>query len=104
MWLKVVGEGSINVQGPRGRGTRKWGLPLLAGYLSKYIMKNATESNGRQRYRVSEGIEIPLDTFIYTLKRGRSLVKEIMDSFGVNVAHHWEPDEFPHGWACSWET
>jgi hypothetical protein len=103
-WLSVVGAGNIDVQAPRGRGSKKWGLALLAGYLSKYIMKNATAGNGRQRYRVSEGIEVPRDTFVYTLQRGRSLVREIMDSFGVEIAHHWQDPSGPNGWACSWET
>jgi hypothetical protein len=99
-----VTDGNIDVKAPRGRGSAKWQLPRLAGYLAKYIMKSATVANGRQRYRVSEGIQIQKDTFIYTLKKGRSLCQEIMDSFGVNIAHQWEDEQFSNGWACSWET
>ena len=102
-WRQVVGDGNIHVQGPRTRGSAVWRLAHLAGYLSKYIMKNATFSNGRQRYRVSEGIEIPKDTFLMTVRKGRSIVREVFDSLGVTLGHQWEsPDGFS-SWACSWE-
>lgn len=101
-WLAVVGQGNIDVQASGRRGAGIWKLPKLALYLSKYIMKNATEANGRQRYRVSEGIELPRDTFIITVPIGTSIVREIFESFGVDLGYQWEDPVGGFGWACSW--
>lgn len=108
-WQRVLKEkglhGGVNVQAPRGKALYSpYKIPLLAGYMSKYITKDLCSANGRQRYRVSEGIAIPSDTFLYIVERGRSIFREIMDSFGVGVAYQWEDENNPNGWACSWET
>ena len=105
-WYSAGDGGNCQINYPKenNRGSAKWSVPRLASYISKYITKSATAANGRQRYRVSEGIEISEDTFIMTIQKGRSIVAEVMDSFGVNVAHHWFDDRYHHGWACSWET
>jgi hypothetical protein len=102
LWLAVVGEGNIDVRAPKQRGKTLWQLPKLASYISKYITKSCTDLDGRQRYRVSQNIEIPAMTFVYVCQKGVSLVSELFESLGVRVGFHWEPADRPHGWACSW--
>lgn len=101
-WLRVVGAGNIDVQGPKGAGSVKWKLPKLAGYLTKYITKDLGLGNARQRYRVAEGIEIPSQVFVHRFPRFTDFVAELFDSLGVPVKHHWKAEAGMHGWACSW--
>ena len=101
-WLSVVGAGNIDVKAPQGRGAAKWKLPRLASYLTKYITKNATTANARQRYRVAEGIEIPESVSVLRFPKWTDFVAEIFDSLGVTCKHHWKPDRGQFGWACSW--
>lgn len=102
-WQRVVGEGNVDVKGPRGRGSVKWKLPTLASYLSKYITKeSAASATSRQRYRVAEGIEIPSNVFVHRFPRFTDFVAELFDSLGVPLRHHWKAEAGMHGWACSW--
>ncbi|MGK2927912.1 MAG: rolling circle replication-associated protein [Lysobacterales bacterium] len=101
-WVAVVGAGNIDVKGPRVRGPSMWARTKLAGYLTKYITKNASTEEARQRYRVAEGIEIPGETRVHRFPMFFDFVAEIFDSLGVPCAFHWKAHNAPHGWACSW--
>lgn len=101
-WLEVVGAGNIDVQGPRFSGSVKWKLPKLASYLSKYITKDQSAANARQRYRVAEGIEIPSAITVHRFPRFTDFVAEFFDSLGVPMSHHWKGEAGQYGWACSW--
>jgi len=104
-WLSVVGQGNIDVKAPRSHGSKKWGLVALAGYLVKYISKGIEMVSVRfskQRYRVSEGIEIPKKTIILEFPLGYDFISEVFDSLGVSKGFHFKADKDVHGWACSW--
>jgi hypothetical protein len=101
-WLKVVSQGNIDIKAPKSRGSSKWRLPKLAQYLTKYITKNATTANARQRYRVAEGIEIPSKKAIIRFHGFTDFISDIFDSVGSTCRHHWKPEGSPYGWACSW--
>jgi hypothetical protein len=101
-WLAVVGDGNIDVKGPRTRGPSMWKRAKLAGYLSKYIGKEMGTTEGRQRYRVSEGIAIPGETRILEYPMFFDFVASLFDSLGAVCAFHWKAENQPHGWACSW--
>jgi len=101
IWLRVVGEGNIDVQSPKHTLRSAWALPKLAGYITKYITKAACTVFGRQRYRVAEGIEIPRKKTIVSFPVGVDQLQEVFDSLGADINYRHE-SEMGWAWACSW--
>jgi hypothetical protein len=95
-------DGNIQVKAPRNKLGNAWHFAKLAGYLTKYISKELCQfATGRQRYRVSEGIEVPRKRFIIEFPVGSDWLQEIFDTFGSDISYRHES---PMGWswACSW--
>lgn len=101
IWRSVIGEGNIDVSRKNYTGRAQWRMAKLAGYLTKYITKDALTAFGRQRYRVAEGIEIPKKTRIISFPVGVDWLGEIFDSLGASIKHRYESED-GWAWAASW--
>jgi hypothetical protein len=69
-WCAVVGVGNVDITAPRG-GNHAWRPVVLAGYLSKYMGKDFSESDvlSVKRWTASQGIAKPIKTTFF-LPRG----------------------------------
>jgi len=104
LWQKVVGEnnGNIDVQAPLHKyAGSPWNLAKLAGYISKYITKAASELFGKQRYRVAEGIDLPMHRTTVWFPAGVDILGEVFDSIGVDLGYRYEAEQ-GWAWGCSW--
>ena len=105
-WRRIVGEGNIDVQKPRGRGNQRL---ALVKYLSKYLAKgfelDLRELNGH-RFRSSLGMTIPTVSV--------PIPQEALGSVAVYMAEKviqrsgklgfiWVNEHGSAGWACSWK-
>ena len=103
LWLQVVGEGNIDIRAPKQSIKSKWSLVSLALYLTKYLTKDMVIKAGRQRYRVSEGIAVPVKRVLIRSPKGFDVVQSLFDSLGIALGFRWDDENFAHGWACSWK-
>lgn len=102
-WLQVVGSGNIDVKSPTQKHKNSlWSRLSLALYLTKYITKELSFSAGRQRYRVAEGMVIPVKRVLIKSPKGFDVLQSVFDSLGVQLGHRWDDENYAHGWACSW--
>ena len=107
LWRQIVGEGNIDVNPPRGKGTERH--LFLVRYLGKYLAKGFAdgdrELNGR-RFRASLGIDVPFE-YLTLPKECRGDVMGVALSRLVEVAGSvgfvWTADDQSAGWACSWK-
>ena len=107
IWLKIVGEGNIDVRAPKSRIKNR--QLALVKYLGKYLAKGFKEGhrelNGR-RFRASLGIEIPAQYLILPKVHAADvrlfIEGQLMASTGA-VGHVWEAEGKAAGWACSWD-
>lgn len=105
-WRKVVGEGNIDVNPPKG--TAKHRRLALVKYLGKYLAKGFTEGTrdlNARRFRSTLGIAVPIAYL--TLPddaRGNAAgyaLNQLKLAAG-SVGFAWIPEDQPAGWACSW--
>lgn len=103
VWLQVVGEGNIDVKGPKKSGRARWGRLKLAYYLSKYITKEEGSDLNKKRYQTSQGLgdDGMILTRITITTRVRSWVQELFEQHGCRVVQEWAGKGM--GWVCSWE-
>jgi len=95
-------DGNIQVKAPRNRMGNAWHFAKLARYLTKYITKDLCSlGNGRQRYRVSEGIEVPMQRFIFAFSVGVDWLQDVFDVVGAKISFRHE-SKMGWAWACSW--
>ena len=101
IWLRIVGEGNIDVRAPLKRKSgSQWEKVKLAYYLSKYIAKDDTDELNKNLYRVSQGIEIPVEKIIYAF--GSYMLQEIeiiMQKYGGYNSNYIEGQ---FGWVATW--
>jgi hypothetical protein len=105
LWLKVVGEGNIDVQYRKTGKGAQWKKSDLARYLAKYVDKDMESELNQRRYRCSLGIEIPGEVSrvpVWVKVKDFALFK--LRAAAGRVAYVWCPDESngDYGWACSW--
>ena len=105
IWLRVVGEGNIDVKPPkRGVNRRLSIVKYLGKYLAKGFEEGHRELNGH-RYRASLGIEVPGE-FVPIPKHLRgevsAYVLAILRKRAGNVGFTWIDPQLMAGWACSW--
>lgn len=118
-WRSIVGQGNIDVRGPRARGDAvappahagavEWQSFRLSTYLAKYLGKDIedeTRHSGEHRYRCSLGIGDPVSRVEFTCRTLDEAMHTLADRFeelGATVAFVWRaPDELPQAWMCSW--
>ena len=106
LWRRVVGEGNIDVQKPRGLGDRRL---ALVKYLSKYLSKGfdlqLRELNGH-RFRSSLGMTIPYEPVPIPQEALGSvavyMAAKVVDR-GGKLGFTWVNEYGSAGWACSWK-
>lgn len=106
LWRRVVGEGNIDVQKPRGLGDRRL---ALVKYLSKYLAKGfdleLRELNGH-RFRSSLGMTIPYEPVPIPQEALGSvagyMAAKVVDR-GGKLGFTWVNEYGSAGWACSWK-
>ena len=106
-WRRVVGEGNIDVNPPKGMGKQR-ALSLVA-YLGKYLAKGFLEGNRElngRRFRASLGIQVPAVSV--TLPRTHidnavGFALQSLHEAAGTVGYVWQSDETSSGWACSWK-
>lgn len=105
LWLRVVGEGNIDVQKPKPGKNRRLGI---VRYLGKYLAKGFEEGHrelNRHRYRASHDIQIPAESLqIPENLRGEAsayVIEQLRKRAGA-VGHVWVDPLNMAGWACSW--
>jgi hypothetical protein len=105
LWLRVVGEGNIDLEPPkRGVNRRLSIVKYLGKYLAKGFDEGHRELNGH-RYRASLGIEVPGELVqIPKHLRGdvSAYVLALLRQRAGNVGHVWVDPLLMAGWACSW--
>jgi hypothetical protein len=106
-WRRVVGEGNIDVNPPRGNGKQR--ALALVRYLGKYLGKGFstdTRSLNARRFRSSHGIVVPEVSLMLPYDM-RAVVKEYaqdqLTKAAGTVGHVWDNPDLSAGWACSWE-
>jgi hypothetical protein len=106
VWRKVVGEGNIDVQQPKGGQDRRL---ALVRYLSKYLAKgfelDLHELNGH-RFRASLGLNVPTEVVHIPPGSDRGPLGIVLDGLierGGQVGFVWQDDSGASGWACSWK-
>ena len=105
LWLRVVGDGNIDVQKPRSQQNRRL---ALVRYLGKYLAKGFADEDKelhRHRFRASLGIEVPSETIeIPEHMRGdvaTYAAAQLRERSG-SVGFVWDEQALGVGWACSW--
>lgn len=105
IWKGVVGEGNIDVRGPKSGGRLRWGRLRLAYYLAKYIYKCSQETReGDHRYfRSRDGEESDVVKIMVDWASTAGVwVQEIVSSSGLRVRQHFETAY--GGWGATWEA
>lgn len=106
-WRRVVGEGNIDVNPPKGKG--KYRLLALVKYLGKYLAKGFENGNrelNARRFRTSLGISVPSTAIVLPLdQRGNACAYavEVLKTEVGEVGFIWQAEDMPAGWACSWK-
>lgn len=105
-WLKVVLDGNIDVNPPKGNAQHR--QLLLVNYLSKYLAKTFAENDHQlnaKRYRVARGIEVPSRSVRLPENHGNAVqfaLDTLKNKIG-SVGHVWIAGDLAAGWACSWK-
>lgn len=105
-WRHVVGDGNIDVAGPRG--TARTQTLSLVRYLGKYRGKGFSERQvlNARRFRSSLVIRVPAQYLkIPEECRGDPYgfaLRELARLSG-SVEHIWQSADRTAGWACSWK-
>jgi hypothetical protein len=104
-WLRVVGDGNIDVQKPlRGTNRRLSIVTYLGKYLAKGFADGDRELHGH-RFRASLGIKVPAESIaIPEDMRGEVsayLIEQLRERAG-SVGFVWVDSTYQAGWACSW--
>lgn len=108
-WLRVIGEGNIDVKAPKRAGVAGNDRLGLVRYLCKYLSKGFKEGhrelNGR-RFRASLGIPVPGVRILMPQEaRGdvSAFVQDQLEALTGRVGFTWTADNGMAGWACSWK-
>ena len=103
-WLRVVGDGNIDVSPPRGSGDRRL---ALVRYLSKYLSKGFAEEhvfNGR-RFRASHRIAVPERKYYIparSFEQAKAYCEDWLRRTGKQVGFFVSCAQTWSGWGCSW--
>ena len=105
LWLRVVGEGNIDVEPPkRGVNRRLAIVKYLGKYLAKGFEEGHRELNGH-RYRASHGIQIPAESIAVPAHLRETVSAYLIDQLrqrAGSVGFVWVDPLHSAGWACSW--
>lgn len=106
-WRRVVGEGNIDVNPPRGTGKQR--ALSLVRYLGKYLAKGFADEQHKlnaRRFRSSLGIKVPEQSILLPRSEcgnaGDFAVEQLRAQAG-EVGYVWVCDKTLAGWACSWK-
>jgi hypothetical protein len=99
LWLRVVGEGNIDVRAP-GRGAA-WKGHRLARYLAKYVGKTMSSRSalGEHRFRASLGLCVTEERRVF---ESEEAALWWLAAEGGCVSFIWRDLSGRVGWACSW--
>jgi len=107
MWRRVVVEGNIDVNPPKGVGKQR--ALSLVRYLGKYLAKNFSSEQHKlnaRRFRSSTGIDVLEQTILLPYaERGNveGYARDRLQAHAGEVGYVWRSDKAPAGWACSWK-